>query len=137
MPCLDPPPSADLDEAALALLVNHFYARLRRDEQLGPVFAGAIAEQDWPAHLERMTRFWSSVMLGTGRYHGQPVAAHMQHREAMDPSLFARWLMFWEQSARACLSPQDAIAVISKAHRIAESLQIALFFRLRSARGAA
>ena len=59
-----------IDEAGLERLVHPFYARVREDAELGPIFNGAIA--DWPEHLARLTAFWSSVMLTSGRYKGQP-----------------------------------------------------------------
>lgn len=133
----DPIPTPALDDAALAGLVDAFYAQVRTDPELGAMFNGAIAADDWPAHLGRMAQFWSSVMLGSGAYHGNPVAAHMRHRDAMNPAMFARWLTLWEDTARQCLSPQDALAVQVKARRIAESLQLALFFRLPRSQTAA
>lgn len=133
----DPVPTPALDDVALAGLVDAFYARVRADSELGAMFNGAIAPADWPAHLGRMAQFWSSVMLGSGAYHGNPVAAHMRHRAEMNPSMFARWLTLWEDTARQCLSPQDALAVQIKARRIAESLQLALFFRLPRSQNAA
>lgn len=119
-----------LNESALAALVDAFYARVRVDPVLAGVFGSAIADADWPAHLGRMAAFWSSVMLSSGRYHGQPVPAHLKHREAIVPEMFARWLELWAETARGILSSADADAVIAKAERIAESLQLALFFRL-------
>ncbi|MDE1918404.1 MAG: group III truncated hemoglobin [Sphingomonadales bacterium] len=119
-----------LNEPALAALVNAFYARVRIDPVLADVFGSAIADGDWPAHLGRMAAFWSSVMLSSGRYHGHPVPAHLKHREAIAPEMFARWLALWAETARTMLSSADADAVIAKAERIAESLQLALFFRL-------
>jgi hemoglobin len=77
-----------------------------------------------------MADFWSSVMLTSGRYHGNPVAAHLKHRDAITPGLFERWLALWTQTASEILPAPDAQAVIAKAQRIAESLQLALFFRL-------
>src|SRR3546814_11907365 len=84
---------ADITEAQLAELVSHFYGKVRRDPELGPVFNGAIS--DWDTHLEKLTAFWSSVMLGTGRYRGQPMVAHMQLGPAITPALFDRWLHLW------------------------------------------
>ena len=60
-----------LDERMLADLVDRFYAKVRADALLGPIFAAHVA--DWGPHLERMAAFWSSVALMTGRYHGTPV----------------------------------------------------------------
>ena len=56
----------DLSENGLAALVEAFYARVRADAQLGPVFDGAI--DDWPKHLVKLSAFWSSIMLTSGRY---------------------------------------------------------------------
>ncbi|HYP64692.1 MAG TPA: group III truncated hemoglobin [Acidocella sp.] len=114
-----------LDEPSLTRLVTHFYARLRLDPLLGPLFNRAIA--DWPEHLQRLAAFWSSVMLTTGRYKGQPLPAHLRHQAEIRPEMFERWLELWEQSAAQCLPPEGAAAVAAKAHRIAASLRMALF----------
>lgn len=119
---------SDIDEAGLERLVHAFYARVREDAKLGPIFNGAIA--DWPEHLDKLQAFWSSVMLTSGRYKGQPVPAHAKHRDAITPELFDRWLALWGQTARELMTPNAAEALEAKAARIAESLQLALFFRL-------
>jgi hemoglobin len=49
---------------------------VRRDPLLGPVFDRAIGADSWPAHRDKMYGFWSSVMLTTGRYKGNPLAVH-------------------------------------------------------------
>jgi PAS domain-containing protein len=56
-----------LSEDAIHRLVDDFYAKIRVDPDLGPVFARAIPG-DWGPHLATMRNFWSSVMLTTGRY---------------------------------------------------------------------
>lgn len=119
---------ADIDEAGLEQLVRAFYARVREDAELGPIFNGAIA--DWPEHLDKLTAFWSSVMLTSGRYKGQPVPAHLKHRDRITPALFQRWLDLWGETARGLMTPNAAAALEARAARIAESLQLALFFRL-------
>ena len=116
----------DIDEDALGRLVERFYAKVRLDPALGPVFNRAI--QDWPEHLEKLKAFWSSVMLTSGRYKGQPMAAHMKHEPSMKPDLFRRWLSLWSETACEVLSPEGAAAVHAKAERIAESLQLGLSF---------
>lgn len=117
-----------LDEAGLSRLVDAFYARVRADAELGPIFNGAIA--DWPQHLGKLAAFWSSVMLTSGRYKGQPMPAHMKHRAAITPALFERWLALWGEVTAELMAPEAAAALQAKAARIAESLQLALFFRL-------
>lgn len=114
-----------LDETSLTRLVTLFYAQLRLDPLLGPLFNQAV--HDWPEHLRKLADFWSSVMLTSGRYKGQPLPAHLRHQAEITPEMFARWLALWEKSATQCLPPEDAAAIIIKAHRIADSLQMALF----------
>ena len=117
-----------IDEERLAKLVECFYARVRADDQLGPVFNDAIA--DWPEHLEKLAAFWSSVMLTSGRYKGQPVPAHRKHAARITPELFQRWLDLWSATTDELMAPSAAAALQAKAARIAESLQLALFFKL-------
>ena len=117
-----------IDEAGLRQLVAAFYGRVRADAELGPIFNDAI--DDWPEHLDKLAAFWSSVMLTSGRYKGQPVPAHMKHGGRITPALFDRWLGLWKQTTDELMAPDAAAALQAKAARIAESLQLALFFRL-------
>lgn len=49
------PPRIDIDRTEILRLVRAFYARVRQDETLGPIFAAHV--EDWPAHEEKITRF--------------------------------------------------------------------------------
>lgn len=119
---------AEITEATIRDLVDRFYARVRADAVLGPVFAAAIPDPAWPAHLERMYAFWSSVMLTSGRYKGNPVAAHAGVA-GIAPELFATWLDLFESTAADLFAPALADRFARSARRIAESLKLALFFR--------
>ncbi|MCQ0990515.1 group III truncated hemoglobin [Jiella marina] len=118
---------AILTEEALRGLVSAFYARVRADAVVGPLFEGTIG--DWPAHLERLTAFWSSILLGTGRYKGNPFAAHLRHGDAIDPAMFERWLGIWRETTSDRFPPEAAALLQRKADRIADSLKAGLFFR--------
>lgn len=124
-----------ITEEALGRLVERFYARVRRDPLLGPVFDGAI--DDWPEHLDRLQAFWSSVMLTSGRYKGRPLPAHLRHAEAMTAERFARWLALWKETSDALFAPETAAALQAKAARIAESLALGVQFAPRPAAEAA
>jgi hemoglobin len=115
-------------ESQLSLLVHRFYAKVRQDDVLGPVFNSAI--HDWDEHLEKLSAFWSSVMLTSGRYKGNPMAAHLKHRDTIRPPMFERWLQLWRETAEETLGEAGAAGVVAKAERIAESLQLGMFFRL-------
>ena len=117
-----------IDESTIARLVDAFYAKVRRNPALAPVFAAKIADDAWPVHLQRMYAFWSSVMLTSGRYKGDPVAVH-KRVAGIDFPLFDTWLDLFEATAAELFVPPLAEQFAVKARRIAESLRLALFFR--------
>jgi hemoglobin len=119
---------ATLDEASLARFLEAFYARVRRDALIGPVFATAIADPDWPQHMATIQAFWSSVLFKTGRYKGNPFAKHLALGR-LEPAHFVRWLSLFEETAAAHFPHDIAGALIERAHRIGDSLKAGLFFR--------
>src|SRR3546814_6449925 len=102
-----------LDDAGLKNVVHNFYGRVRDDTELGPVFDDAIS--DWPHHLGKMVDFWSSVMLTTGRYKGNPMMMHLKHRARITPELFDRWLALWAARSEAHTSELQSLMRISYA----------------------
>ncbi|HET7680397.1 MAG TPA: group III truncated hemoglobin [Xanthobacteraceae bacterium] len=111
-----------IDEAMIERLVRGFYARVRSDALIGPVFATRIV--NWEPHLQRMCAFWSSVALMTGRYHGQPMQKHLPL--PVDGRHFDRWLALFEAAARDLCPPRAADHFIERARRIAESLELGI-----------
>jgi hemoglobin len=114
-----------ITEAEIAALVDRFYEKARQDAELGPVFAGGV--DDWDRHLATMRDFWSSVMLTTGRYKGNPFAAHLRHN--LRPEFFATWLALFAETADELVAPAIAAELRSKSGRIAESLKMGLFYQ--------
>jgi hemoglobin len=114
-----------ISEPAIAALVARFYGKARRDPMIGPLFDRAV--EDWDEHLSKLSDFWSSVMLTTGRYHGNPMAAHLKHK--IEPEFFDRWLGLWHETAGEVFDAEVAARFGIKAERIAESLRLALFYR--------
>lgn len=114
-----------ITEGMIEQLVRAFYARIRADAMLGPIFAARIA--DWEPHLRQMFAFWSSVTLMTGRYKGRPVPAHVG-LPGIGPEMFARWLGLFRATAQEQCPPAAAALFISSAERIAASLQMAIDF---------
>jgi hemoglobin len=123
-----------VDREFIGRLVRAFYARVRADARLGPIFARHIAG-DWEPHLEKMTDFWSSVILKTGAYQGRPMPAHLKLKEVVEPD-FDIWLGLFRETARELCEPEVAAVFIDRAERIARSLKLAMFFHLpRAAQG--
>ncbi|HTI67359.1 MAG TPA: group III truncated hemoglobin [Caulobacteraceae bacterium] len=114
-----------VDDATIGALLRAFYGRARLDPVLGPVFEGAV--EDWEGHFETLTRFWSSAMLGSGRYKGDALAVH--RAQPIRPEHFDLWLGYWSQTARALFAPELAALFEAKAAGIGESLKLGLFFR--------
>lgn len=127
------PISPPVSEADIARIVPAFYERVQKDPLLGPIFDGAI--DDWPHHLEKLQDFWSSVLLTSGRYKGQPMVVHARHEGHMSPEAFERWLGLWRETTDELASPEAAALFQDRARRIAESLQLGIqFYRERQER---
>ncbi|MDR6671053.1 DUF1971 domain-containing protein [Rhizobium sp. 1399] len=115
--------AAELEESQILPVLERFYEKVRRDPMLGPVFT-VVA--DWPEHLQRLTEFWSSLMLTTGKYKGNPVAIHLIHSDKIEPAMFERWLAIWRETTDEMLPLAVAQEMQIKAGRIASRLNLAL-----------
>lgn len=118
---------APLTQVELREQVERFYEKVRADDALAPIFADHVV--DWPSHLDRLTDFWSSIMLTSGRYKGNPYAAHLPFSSRLNTALFERWLLLWSETARELFAEDVASRLEDKAGRIANSLVAGLLFR--------
>src|SRR5437763_13091121 len=87
----------EVSEQDIRRLLDLFYARVRADAVLGPIFEQAIGttDADWVPHMSKLADFWSSVIRGSGRYHGDPFSAHLALPD-LQPPMFDRWLGLFE-----------------------------------------
>ncbi|RXS97261.1 group III truncated hemoglobin [Silvibacterium dinghuense] len=111
--------STDISEARIGTLVDAFYTKVRLDPEIGPIFHAVV--DDWPHHLALLKDFWSTVLLTTGRYKGDPAMRHMQL--GLDAQHFERWLALFVETARETFSAESAELIIEKARRIGRNLQ--------------
>ena len=111
-----------ITEAMIERLVHGFYAKVRSDPVLAPVFGARIT--DWEPHLQQMCAFWSSVALMSGRYHGTPMVKHMPL--PVDAGHFDRWLELFEAAANEICPPVAAAHFVERAQRIAASLELGI-----------
>tara|TARA_B100001013_G_C24418947_1_gene367024 strand:+ start:94 stop:486 length:393 start_codon:yes stop_codon:yes gene_type:complete len=123
-------PEDAITEESIKALVDRFYLKVRNHEDLGPVFDNAIGDSDdaWKPHLERMYAFWSSIMLTSGRYHGNPMQKH-KDLPNFNEGLFDTWLKLFEETAHEVHSPAIAERYIDRSKRIAESLKLGLYYK--------
>lgn len=113
----------ELDDAMIRAVVDRFYGRARRDEVIGPVFNRIIAENDWPQHLATIADFWSSMLLGTGRYFGRPMPKHIAIPELSDAH-FRRWLDLFRQTVTELCPDEVAALFLERAERIGNNFRI-------------
>ncbi len=125
-----------IDAAFISDLVDRFYAAVRDDALLGPIFAERIA--DWPMHLGRMKAFWSSVLHNSGTYSGSPMQKHLAI-PGLDATHFERWLALFRATLDdLARDPAAAPHVEERARMIATSLLNAIVINrdgLAAARG--
>lgn len=117
-----------VDRPFISALVRDFYSRVRADSRLGPIFAAEI-RGDWESHLEKMTDFWCSVILKNGAYSGRPVPAHLKLKQVREDD-FVVWLGIFKRTATELCEPDVAAVFVERAERIAQSLKLAMFYRL-------
>ena len=109
-----------VDEAYIGLLVERFYARIRDDAILGPIFNNRI--KAWPEHLERMKQFWRSVLHNSGSFSGNPMLKHVAIPQ-IEATEFEHWLALFEQTLiETAPSAAAKDLVLGRAQMIADSL---------------
>jgi len=109
-----------IDEDFISRMVEGFYAAIRADEVLGPVFDERI--DDWPPHLARMKQFWRSILHNSGEFSGNPMARH-KAIPGLGHDHFARWLELFHANLRQLAPDRRAQELVAgRARMIAESL---------------
>lgn len=117
-----------IDRDDIALLVRNFYEDIRLDPLLGPVFIPALGAH-WEEHLDRMTEFWSTVMLGSRSFRGNVYGKHAALAETSDvsPEHFLRWLTLWHKHTNALFIEEVAMELQQTAEGIGRNLFHAFF----------
>jgi hemoglobin len=113
-----------LTEISIGDMVDTFYGRVREDDLLGPIFADAIGS-DWEPHLKKMKAFWSSVLLASRTYKGNPMIAHLQ-LPLLRQAHFERWLQLWSETANTLCSSELARLFSRRAQTIGATLLTAI-----------
>ena len=110
---------------SLTELVHSFYAAVRADALLGPVFEEALRDR-WEPHLARMVDFWSTVALGHKRFRGNVFTKHMA-LQGVTPAHFAVWVRLWGEQTERLFAPEVARDLQITAHGIARNLFLGYF----------
>ena len=79
----------------IKLLVNTFYNNVRENTLIGPIFMEKIQGR-WPEHLEKMYRFWQTILLEEHTYSGSPFPPHKQL--PIEKKHFTRWMEIFTET---------------------------------------
>jgi hemoglobin len=98
-------------------LVNTFYEKVREDDLLGGIFEHIIQDR-WPEHLEKMYRFWETVLLENHTYYGSPFAPHA--KLPVDKKHFIRWVDLFQSTVDELFEGEKADRAKLQGVRMAE-----------------
>ena len=121
------------NRAEINLLIKTFYAKVRKDDLLGPVFNTQV--KDWPEHLERLTDFWETNLLFRRVYKGNPLKAHIDTDRRVGQSItsghFGRWLQLWFETIDKDFHGEHA----DRAKNHARKMSSHMFMKIFQSRG--
>lgn len=111
--------TADIEE-----LVGQFYGKVRQDALVGPIF-DVVAQVDWERHIPRLVGFWSTILLGSDEYRGNPVLPHLAlgHKTTIRSAHFDQWLTLFRQTVDDLFVGERAEQAKIRAQSIALVLQ--------------
>jgi hemoglobin len=101
-------------------LVQVFYGKVRQDDLLAPVFEPVIGN-NWDHHLQRMTDFWSTLLLYTRKFSDDPLTKHLPL--ALTRAHFDRWLSLFQETVDQLFFGQIAENAKNRANNIARIMK--------------
>ncbi len=106
----------------IELLVHTFYAKVRKNEEIGYFFNTMI--QDWDVHLIKLTDFWESILFRVSKFNGNPALAHVKtathFNHTIDQNHFETWLKLWKETNNELFEGPISSTAIERAFMIAD-----------------
>lgn len=106
---------SDFDD--IKLLVDSFYEKVQQDDLIGDIFNNVIQDR-WPEHLEKMYRFWQTVLLGDHTYFGSPFVPHAEL--PVEKTHFDRWMKLFTETVDKYFVGEKAERAKWQGNRMAE-----------------
>jgi hemoglobin len=120
----------DIDD--IKLMVNTFYSKVQVDEFIGPIFNEKIMGR-WPEHLEKMYRFWQTILLEVHTYSGSPFPPH-KHLP-VEKEHFNRWMEIFTETVNTLFAGPIAEEAKLRAKNMAEMFHYKMeYFRNEGSR---
>ncbi|APQ16584.1 group III truncated hemoglobin [Maribacter hydrothermalis] len=107
----------------VSLLVHTFYDKIRQNDMLGPIFNSHITNDEWPAHLDKLTDFWETNLFGIAKFKGSPTTKHINVdkslKHTMSENHFETWLQLWFETIDELYTGELAMRAKESAGRMA------------------
>jgi hemoglobin len=101
-------------------LVDTFYDKVRMNGLLAPVFNERIKD-NWPGHLDKMYRFWQTILLDECTYFGSPFSPHADL--PVDKEHFKEWMALFTATVNELFTGEKAKEAIWRAGKMAEMFE--------------
>lgn len=114
----------------IKLLVDTFYGKIRENPMVKDIFNNIIQDR-WPEHLDKMYRFWQTVLLEEHTYFGRPFIPHAQL--PVEKEHFNEWLRLFYETIDSLFKGEKADRAKWQGERMAEMFHTKIqFFRNNS-----
>jgi len=104
-------------------LVTRFYAKVVKDDLIGPIFLDVLGEdmkgEEWQAHIELLTNFWASIALGESNYNSSPFMPHLAFADRLSIKAFEQWLKLFFETLNTIYEPALAQQFLARSKNIA------------------
>jgi len=113
----------------VALLVDSFYVKVRKDDLLGPIFNSII--KDWETHLSLLTDFWETNLFLIKKYTGNPLEKHVEvdnfHNNTISELHFGTWINLWFETIDSLFIGEKAQLAKNRARNMSTFLHLKMF----------
>ena len=113
------------------LLVDGFYGKVRKDPLLKDIFDDRIQER-WPEHLDKMYRFWQTVLLEEHTYYGSPFPPHATL--SVKAEHFEQWIRLFHETVDELFSGDKAARAKWQGERMAAMFQSKIEYQRKNTR---
>ena len=110
-------------------MVDSFYSKIRKDDLLGDIFNGVIGDR-WDQHLDKMYKFWQTVLLRDHTYYGSPFSPHA--KLPLEKHHFDRWKSIFYETIDERFSGEKANEAKWRAEKMAEMFLMKIEFYKKS-----
>jgi hemoglobin len=110
-------------------LIHTFYAEVREDKLLGPIFNTMI--KDWDQHLNLLVDFWETNLFFIKKYTGNPLDAHVKADKLNDYQIneyhFGIWLNLWFKNIDSLFEGDHAQLAKNRARNMSTFMNMEIF----------